>query len=103
MKYLRNIGYNAGLCNCFNLCKIMPIYDFKCSACNHQDEMLRKASADNTTECPACNKETFSKMLSAPSFQLNGTGWYATDFKNNNKPTVKSETEPKTEKPATTD
>ena len=33
------------------------------------------------TLCPKCNKETFAKMLSAPSFQLNGTGWYASDFK----------------------
>ncbi len=31
--------------------------------------------------CPNCSKETFSKMLSAPSFQLSGTGWYASDFK----------------------
>jgi putative FmdB family regulatory protein len=63
----------------------MPIYDFKCSACGHQDEVMRKASADSTTECPSCKALTFSKMLSAPSFQLNGTGWYATDFKNGQK------------------
>jgi putative FmdB family regulatory protein len=68
----------------------MPIYDFKCSACGHQDEMMRKASADNTMECPSCKQTTFSKMLSAPSFQLSGTGWYATDFKNNNKPASQS-------------
>lgn len=82
----------------------MPIYDFQCSACGHQDEMMRKASAENTMQCPACSKETFTKMLSAPSFQLNGTGWYATDFKNNNKAasqtSAKPETEAKTEEPA---
>ncbi len=60
----------------------MPIYDYQCSECGHQDEVMRKASEANTTACPACGKDTFSKMLSAPSFQLNGTGWYATDFKN---------------------
>ena len=81
----------------------MPIYDFKCSACDHQDEMMRKTSAENTMECPECHKETFVKMLSAPSFQLNGTGWYATDFKNGNKSTVKAkpEAETKTEETAT--
>ncbi len=42
---------------------------------------MRKISAANTTTCPICHTETFSKMLSAPSFQLNGSGWYATDFK----------------------
>lgn len=85
----------------------MPIYDFKCTECDHQDEMMRKMSADSTMACPECHKETFSKMLSAPSFQLNGTGWYATDFKDkpksNNKPAVKDDStaepkaEPKTE------
>lgn len=63
----------------------MPIYDYQCAECGHQDEMIRKASDANTTMCPACNKETFSKMLSAPSFQLSGTGWYATDFKDSGK------------------
>lgn len=82
----------------------MPIYDFKCTACGHQAEMMRKISDSSTTDCPSCHKETFSKMLSAPSFQLNGTGWYATDFKNKNKPASptapKQEAESKTETPA---
>ena len=52
---------------------------------------MRKSSADSTMECPACHKKTFSKMLSAPSFKLNGTGWYETDFKNKAKPAIKSD------------
>jgi putative FmdB family regulatory protein len=59
----------------------MPIFDFQCTKCGHKDELLRKSSASDTAICPICNTETFSKMLSAPSFQLNGSGWYATDFK----------------------
>jgi len=48
---------------------------------------MRKISESSTTTCPHCQVEKFTKMLSAPSFQLSGTGWYATDFKNsNNKP-----------------
>ena len=43
---------------------------------------MRKISAANTEACPECGAEAFSKQLSAPSFQLNGSGWYATDFKN---------------------
>ncbi len=74
----------------------MPIYDYQCTECGHQDEVLRKASEANTSTCPACNKETFSKMLSAPSFQLSGTGWYATDFKNSGK--AKAATPSKEEK-----
>jgi predicted nucleic acid-binding Zn ribbon protein len=36
------------------------------------------------TTCPECGKETFAKQLSAPGFQLKGSGWYATDFKGGN-------------------
>jgi putative FmdB family regulatory protein len=66
----------------------MPIYDFQCTSCGHQSELMRKMSEPNTTTCPHCNAEAFTKMLSAPSFQLNGTGWYATDFKSNNSKAV---------------
>jgi putative FmdB family regulatory protein len=59
----------------------MPIYDFQCTSCNFKDELMRKSSEANTILCPKCSQETFSKMLSAPSFQLSGSGWYATDFK----------------------
>ena len=67
----------------------MPIYDFQCSNCGHKLELLRKISEPSTTTCPNCNQDTFSKMLSAPSFQLSGSGWYATDFKDK-KPTKSS-------------
>ena len=60
----------------------MPIYDYQCTSCGHKAEVMRKVSAPSVEACPACNAETFSKQLSAPSFQLSGTGWYATDFKN---------------------
>lgn len=59
----------------------MPIYDYQCTACGFKKEVMRKASEPNLTVCPECKKETFAKQVSAPSFQLNGTGWYATDFK----------------------
>jgi len=59
----------------------MPIYDFQCTNCGHKGEVMRKMSEPNTFACPQCQQETFTKMLSAPSFQLSGTGWYATDFK----------------------
>lgn len=60
----------------------MPIYDYQCSSCGYKAEVMRKISAANVEPCPQCAAETFSKQLSAPSFQLNGSGWYATDFKN---------------------
>ena len=68
----------------------MPIYEYRCAACGHQQEFLQKVSDAPLTKCTACGKEAFSKLLSAAGFQLKGSGWYATDFKN------KGSTSPKT-------
>jgi len=59
----------------------MPIYEYRCSGCGHQQEFLQKLSDAPITKCTACGHETFSKMLTAAGFHLKGSGWYATDFK----------------------
>jgi putative FmdB family regulatory protein len=59
----------------------MPIYEYRCSSCGHQQEFLQKVSDAPLTTCTACGKPDFSKMLTAAGFQLKGSGWYATDFK----------------------
>jgi putative FmdB family regulatory protein len=59
----------------------MPIYEYRCSSCGHQQEFLQKVSDAPLTTCTACGKATFSKMLTAAGFQLKGSGWYVTDFK----------------------
>lgn len=69
----------------------MPIYDYQCTSCGVKKELMRKVSEPNVTTCPECGQETFSKLVSAPSFQLSGTGWYATDFKGSSKPEKKAE------------
>ena len=63
----------------------MPIYEYRCDACGHQDEHLQKVSEAPLTVCPACGKPEYRKQLSAAGFQLKGTGWYATDFKGGGK------------------
>ena len=70
----------------------MPIYEYRCEACGHQEEFLQRSSEPPLTECPVCRKPTFHKLLSAAGFQLKGSGWYATDFKNTAaKPAAKKE------------
>ncbi|MCO4089436.1 MAG: zinc ribbon domain-containing protein [Limnohabitans sp.] len=59
----------------------MPIYAYKCDACGHAKDVLQKISDAPLTDCPACGAPKFHKQLTAPGFQLKGTGWYATDFK----------------------
>ncbi len=59
----------------------MPIYEYRCSDCGFQKEFIQKMSDAPLTTCPQCGKETLGKLLSAPGFQLKGSGWYQTDFK----------------------
>jgi putative FmdB family regulatory protein len=69
----------------------MPIYEYRCSSCGFQKEYLQKVSDPLMTVCPECNKQTLSKMLTAAGFQLKGSGWYATDFRNSGaKPAAKT-------------
>ena len=72
----------------------MPIYEYRCSACGFQEEFLQRLSDAPQTKCPKCGKATLKKLVSAAGFQLKGTGWYATDFKNSGaKPVAKGKTE----------
>ena len=72
----------------------MPIYAYRCSSCGHEKDVLQKISDATLTACPECKAETFSKQLTAPGFQLKGSGWYATDFKGGNKPAPKADNPP---------
>lgn len=70
----------------------MPIYEYRCSSCGFQKEYLQKVTDPLLSVCPECGQESFSKMLTAAGFQLKGSGWYATDFKNSGtKPAVKTQ------------
>ena len=64
----------------------MPIYEYQCEACHHKMEALQKMADAPLTECPACQQPALKKLISASAFKLKGSGWYETDFKNNNKP-----------------
>ena len=68
----------------------MPIYEYRCAACGHQQEFLQKVSDAPLTDCPKCGKPSLGKLLTAAGFQLKGSGWYATDFKNKGSATPKA-------------
>lgn len=59
----------------------MPIYAYKCDACGHRKDVLQKISDPLLTVCPACNAPSFVKQVTAAGFQLKGSGWYVTDFR----------------------
>jgi len=60
----------------------MPIYAYRCAACGHSQDVLQKMSDTPLTVCPACGEAAYSKQVTAAGFQLKGSGWYVTDFRN---------------------
>ncbi len=61
----------------------MPIYEYQCKACEYYFDALQKMADAPLLDCPQCSKPELTKLVSAASFKLKGSGWYETDFKNN--------------------
>ncbi len=68
----------------------MPIYAYRCDRCGIEKDVLQKLSEAPLTVCPECGAEAFHKRLTAPAFQLKGSGWYVTDFRDNGKKDAKA-------------
>jgi len=57
----------------------MPIYEYECTKCGHQAEVLQKFSDSPLTRCELCHGK-IKKLISHNTFHLKGTGWYVTDY-----------------------
>ena len=68
----------------------MPIYEYRCTECEHRLEKLQRMADDPLKDCPECNQPSLKKLVSAAAFKLKGSGWYETDFKNKEKSTSES-------------
>jgi putative FmdB family regulatory protein len=58
---------------------VMPIYEYVCLKCSHEFEQIQKFSDPPVQKCPSCGGKV-EKKVSLSSFQLKGSGWYATDY-----------------------
>ena len=63
----------------------MPIYEYQCAECSYRFEALQKMSDAVLRECPRCKSMALKKLVSVAAFRLKGSGWYETDFKNEDK------------------
>ena len=77
----------------------MPIYEYKCSKCEHQFEVIQRFSDNPVESCPECNEKSVKKLVSAPSFRLKGGGWYETDFKTGSKKNIVDTKDEKSKQP----
>ena len=79
----------------------MPIYEYRCNACNHHFDAMQKVNDEPLKECPCCAESSVIRLVSAAGFQLKGTGWYATDFKNKGKSETVGDKAPSSESSST--
>lgn len=70
----------------------MPIYEYKCTKCGKQHEIMQKITDKPLTECSECGGK-MKKMISNTSFVLKGTGWYATDYAGSKSASARPKTE----------
>ena len=78
----------------------MPIYEYKCSKCEHQFEIIQRFSDNPLESCPECGQKSITKLVSAPSFRLKGGGWYETDFKTGSKKNIVDVKDEKSKQPS---
>lgn len=57
----------------------MPIFEYRCSVCEHRFEKIQKSSVSRPAPCPKCGGAA-KRLASAPAIQFKGTGWYISDY-----------------------
>lgn len=58
----------------------MPIYEYRCSACDRDAELLHAVDAPGPEACPACGaRGTMRKRFAAPAIHYRGSGWAKKD------------------------
>jgi putative FmdB family regulatory protein len=60
----------------------MPIYEYHCQRCG-VFEVTQRITESPLVSCPTCEGEV-RRLISATSFVLKGSGWYATDYARSN-------------------
>jgi putative FmdB family regulatory protein len=84
----------------------MPLYEYRCKNCGDRFEALQRFSDEPLKTHEKCGGAV-ERLLSAPSFQFKGTGWYVTDYGRGNGAGNgkghKESKESKTETPAKTE
>lgn len=57
----------------------MPVYEYQCTKCKKEFEVMQKITDEPLSVCSACGGE-LKKLITNTSFVLKGSGWYITDY-----------------------
>ncbi|GAA3442375.1 FmdB family zinc ribbon protein [Planomonospora venezuelensis] len=77
----------------------MPTYQYACTACDNQFEIVQKFTDDALTVCPSCQGE-LRKVFSAVGIVFKGSGFYRTDNRSSGSSSTVSSTTPASSAPA---
>lgn len=58
----------------------MPIYEYRCEACNEVHEALQKASDAPLTDCSACGEPRLRKLIGRVGVLFKGSGFHVNDY-----------------------
>jgi putative FmdB family regulatory protein len=58
----------------------MPLYEYRCGACQQRFEVIRKFSDPELDVCTLCGEGPVHRLVSSPAIQFKGSGWYITDY-----------------------
>lgn len=61
----------------------MPTYDYFCTTCKHELEIIQKITEQALTTCPACNSQTLARRPGKVGLAFSGDGFYATMYGQN--------------------
>lgn len=65
----------------------MPLYDYKCTACDNRFELRQGFDAAPRQPCPVCGQEA-KRVLHPPPIVFKGSGFYITDSRKGNQATL---------------
>lgn len=57
----------------------MPTYEYACSSCDTNHEIVQSMSDPTLTDCPACGQPTLKKKFNGVGVVFKGSGFYRTD------------------------
>lgn len=72
----------------------MPTYQYRCTSCNEELEVVQKFTDDPLTVCPQCDG-SLRKVFNAVGVVFKGSGFYATDNRSKGKGNAAKPAEPK--------
>ncbi len=59
----------------------MPTYEYECSYCGNQFEVVQKMTDKHLEKCPKCQKKVKRLISSGSGLIFKGKGFYATDYR----------------------